>query len=148
MSEQSNEPTATSSWGSPQGTLRQLGIALLIAACWALVLGVIIAPRAAPQAPVKGDVLTWDDHVFPVMQQYCTACHGASGGLSLTSYEDALAGGVSGPAIVPGDADDSLLYQVLLGPVGSIPSMPLGQQLLPEATIDVVGDWIDGLAGK
>jgi hypothetical protein len=31
------------------------------------------------------------------------------GGLSLSTYQDALKGGVSGPAIIPGDPDKSVL---------------------------------------
>ncbi len=44
------------------------------------------------------------------MFQKCTGCHGAgtqSGGLNLASYQSALAGGASGPGIVPGNPDGS-----------------------------------------
>lgn len=44
----------------------------------------------------------------------CTACHSGpepEAGLDLSSYEGALAGGDSGPGIVPGDPDASLIYQ-------------------------------------
>jgi hypothetical protein len=34
------------------------------------------------------------------------------GGLNLGTYENALRGGVSGPAIVPGDPDASVLVQI------------------------------------
>jgi mono/diheme cytochrome c family protein len=46
-----------------------------------------------------------------MLQTKCAACHGASGGLSLATYADALKGGASGPAVVPGDAANSVLVQ-------------------------------------
>ena len=44
----------------------------------------------------------------------CSTCHVKAqlGGLSLKTYADALKGGTSGPAIVPGDPDKSVLVQV------------------------------------
>jgi nitrate/TMAO reductase-like tetraheme cytochrome c subunit/mono/diheme cytochrome c family protein len=44
----------------------------------------------------------------------CSACHGGNNpeaGLDLTTYEGILAGGSSGPGIIMGDADASLIYQ-------------------------------------
>jgi uncharacterized membrane protein len=46
------------------------------------------------------------------MAKSCTGCHSSSnkmGGLDLSSYQAALAGGVSGAAIVPGEVQTSLL---------------------------------------
>jgi hypothetical protein len=56
--------------------------------------------------------LTWDDLVGPILAARCTACHGGTAGLHLDSYANALAGGNLGPAIVPGDAEASLLVQL------------------------------------
>jgi hypothetical protein len=60
-----------------------------------------------PESP-----LTWDDLVGPILQARCVACHGGTAGLYLDSYEGAMAGGNLGPAIVPGNAEDSLLVQL------------------------------------
>jgi hypothetical protein len=60
-----------------------------------------------PESP-----LTWDDVVGPILEARCVACHGGTAGLYLDTYEGALAGGNFGPAIVPGDADASLLIQL------------------------------------
>jgi hypothetical protein len=53
----------------------------------------------------------FEKHVRPVLAQNCFACHTNSkmAGLRLDSREDILKGGKSGPAIVPGDPDKSLL---------------------------------------
>ncbi len=60
-----------------------------------------------PAAP-----LTWDALVGPILAARCTACHGGTAGLYLDSYQGVMAGGNLGPAIVPGDAKNSLLVQL------------------------------------
>ena len=57
----------------------------------------------------------FESHIRPVLAQQCFACHtnSKSGGLRLDSREDMLAGGKSGPALVPGDPDKSLLIAAL-----------------------------------
>ncbi len=63
------------------------------------------------QAPVSS--LTWDNSIGALFLAKCTACHGASAmaGLNLSTYADAMKGGISGAVIVPGDAANSLLVQ-------------------------------------
>ncbi len=56
--------------------------------------------------------LTWDDLVGPILQARCVACHGGTAGLYLDSYADIMTGGNLGPAIVPGNADESLLIEL------------------------------------
>jgi hypothetical protein len=56
--------------------------------------------------------------IRPVLAQHCYECHAArtkrpKGGLRLDSRAGLLKGGASGPAVVPGKADDSLLIQAL-----------------------------------
>jgi mono/diheme cytochrome c family protein len=69
------------------------------------------APAAAP-APTGG-VATWAE-AAAIFTTKCAMCHISSeaGNLSLKTYADALKGGQSGPAIVPGDPDTSLLTTV------------------------------------
>src|SRR6202049_201522 len=51
--------------------------------------------------------------VRPVLARSCLTCHATShmGGLDMTSREGLIQGGDSGPAIVPGEPDKSLLIQ-------------------------------------
>ncbi|MBS0266228.1 MAG: DUF1549 domain-containing protein, partial [Planctomycetes bacterium] len=52
--------------------------------------------------------------IIPILLRRCTVCHGArqrAGGLDLRSRDALLRGGKSGPAIVPGKPDESLLIQ-------------------------------------
>lgn len=62
-----------------------------------------------PPAPTAGTALTWDTDVGPQLAAHCGACHGSFGGLDLSTYAGALAGGAGGPAVVPGDPEASIL---------------------------------------
>ena len=76
-------------------------------------------PRPSPTAPptlVPGaevSAMTWDGYFSNLFRNRCSSCHGvtAVAGLSLATYQDALKGGNSGPAIVPGNPDGSILVQ-------------------------------------
>ncbi len=58
--------------------------------------------------------MTWDGYFSGLFRNRCSSCHGITkvSGLSLTTYQDALTGGNSGPAVIPGDPDNSILVQV------------------------------------
>ncbi len=56
--------------------------------------------------------LTWNDLVGPILEARCVACHGGTAGLYLDTYEGMMDGGNFGPAIIPGNADESLLVEL------------------------------------
>ena len=62
---------------------------------------------AAATAP-----LTWDGRISAVLEARCVVCHGDAGGLNLETYASAMLGGDTGAAIIPGNAEESLLIQV------------------------------------
>jgi hypothetical protein len=79
------------------------------------------------------------------MERSCWECHGAEfqrSGLDLRTRDRALSGGLSGPAIAPGRADQSLLYRVIAGL--DEPLMPRDGPSLSAAEIAAVRAWIDG----
>ena len=88
-----------------------------------------------PLTPVS--LLTWEAAIGPLLQEKCGTCHGVSalGGLNLATYADAMSGGISGPAILPGDSANSLLVTRQLE--GGHPG-----QLTPEEIIQVI-EWIE-----
>jgi hypothetical protein len=59
----------------------------------------------------------FEKHVRPLLVERCYKCHGAEGkpkgGLRLTARASILNGGDSGPAVIPGKPDDSLLVQAV-----------------------------------
>lgn len=72
-----------------------------------------VPPTSTPGASLPADVeATWERGIERLVDQRCVDCHGGSetlGELDLRTYESALAGGVSGPAIVRGEGHTSLL---------------------------------------
>ena len=69
---------------------------------------------AAREAAELGVELVTDRDVLPIFQARCVVCHGKReqrGGLDLRTRETRLAGGDSGPALVPGSPDASLIVQ-------------------------------------
>ena len=78
--------------------------------------------------------------ILPLFQQDCTFCHGGAGGLNLESYAALFAGGNSGPQIIPGDAENSLLPRRLDGRIP--PIMPLDAAPLTDPEIERIKQWI------
>jgi cytochrome b subunit of formate dehydrogenase len=69
-------------------------------------------PTPDPNQPVGS--ITWEGKFQVLLRNRCDNCHGITsvGGLSLETYQSALLGGKSGPAVIPGDPDNSLLVQI------------------------------------
>lgn len=85
----------------------------------------------------------FDQLAKPVLAAKCNGCHGASamGGLDLRTPEAALKGGESGPALVAGAADKSLLMDKVI-----TRQMPPGKNKLSEAEIEQLRQWINKAA--
>jgi cytochrome b subunit of formate dehydrogenase len=70
-------------------------------------------PTSTPPSVTEADLpATWQDGIADLFEKKCVSCHSsalASGGLDLSSYQAAMAGGDSGLAIVPGESHTSLL---------------------------------------
>lgn len=72
----------------------------------------------ADEALKTADLQFFESKIRPVLAENCYQCHShqadrIKGRLLLDSRDAVLAGGVSGPAIVPGKPDDSLLIQAI-----------------------------------
>ncbi len=82
--------------------------------------------------------------VRPVLADKCLGCHagGKMGGLQLDTREHALAGGKSGPAIVAGDPDKSLLIQAIRQTHATLKMPPGGK--LPDEQVNDIANWIKG----
>ena len=80
--------------------------------------------------------------VFPIFEAKCVVCHNSNktlGGLDATSYETVMSSGENAPVIIPGDVENSLLAQYLLGTNGKF-MPPLGG--MSEVDIQAILDWI------
>jgi hypothetical protein len=81
--------------------------------------------------------------VAPILEARCVTCHeGAKpkGGLSIVSAKHFNLGGDSGPAIVPGKPDESLLLDYISG---DDPEMPKDDAPLSAAEVATIRQWID-----
>src|SRR5437868_6292 len=80
----------------------------------------------------------WEMRVRPVLVKNCFPCHTESrlGGLTMSSRESLLTGGNSGPAIVPGNPDGSLMIQAVRQTHPRIKMPPTGK-LSNEAIADL-----------
>ena len=76
--------------------------------------------------------IDFDRDVRPILAEHCYACHGPSkqkGGLRLDRQPAAFQGGDSGPVIVPGKADDSLVVRLTAGLEEDRVMPPKGERL-------------------
>ena len=95
--------------------------------------------------PASGDPVDFETQVRPLFEQRCHACHGESSalnGLRLDRRENALAGGHSGPAILPGDSANSRLIHMVAGYQVKVLMPPAGDPLT-ESEIGLLRGWID-----
>ncbi len=85
----------------------------------------------------------FEKSVRPVLLGTCFKCHGGqkvSGGLRVDSLEALLKGGDSGPAIVPGKPDQSLLAKAIRR-YEDVSAMPPGMAL-PAPQVEAIVEWI------
>lgn len=95
-------------------------------------------PTPAPTStPIPGGLASWESGVKNLFQTRCVICHnpaGKIGGLDLSTYQSALAGGNLGAGIIPGDPDNSQV--VIVQSAGGHP----GQ--LSQGELEQLIEWI------
>ena len=99
----------------------------------------------AQNAQATDEGIEWfETKIRPVLSRECYGCHSQSvgvsrGGLRVDSKIDLLLGGDSGPALVPGSPEESLLLEALHHESFA---MPPGQKL-PDRILDDFERWIE-----
>ena len=88
----------------------------------------------------------FQDHVKPILRESCYECHshGAErirGGLVLDSRPGVMAGGDSGPAVVPGEPEQSRLIRAIRYGDPDLQMPPKNRRLSPEQ-VAVLEEWI------
>src|SRR4051794_25223871 len=107
-----------------------------------LTLALLILAAARASADDEPGVAFFESKIRPVLVEQCQKCHGEKkqrGGLRLDSKAAVLKGGETGPALVPGKAEQSLLVRALRHQEPKMP--PDGK--LPEAVVADFVKWID-----
>jgi len=99
---------------------------------------------AVAAEPTASDLEFFEKEVRPLLAKNCYSCHSAKSeklqaGLKVDSLAALLQGGDSGAAIVPGDADDSLLIEAVRYESYEMP--PKGK--LPASSIKILERWVE-----
>jgi hypothetical protein len=118
------------------------GFLLMMSTVFALLIFVMTDSRAEENRDAHGAAETFEKSVRPVLSANCFTCHGPEkqkGGLRLDSRQALLTGGDSGPAIVPGHPEESLLIKAVH--YADEPRMP-PKGKLPTNAIAALTAWI------
>ncbi len=115
----------------------------IVGVCSLVAMGSLALPARAADDPAG--VAFFESKIRPVLVERCHECHSSQlkkpkGKLRLDSREGIRTGGSSGPAVVPGDLDASILYQAITAAAGAEPMPPKGK--LPAAVIADFRQWI------
>lgn len=113
--------------------------------CAFLVMSLMATSLVAQEKFTQQQLDFFETKVRPLLVEHCYECHGPEaspieGGLSLSSRKAMIAGGDTGPAIIPGQSHESLLLQSIN--YEGIYEMPPDTKLADEQ-IETIAKWID-----
>ena len=97
--------------------------------------------KEGSQVLLSAKKVRFETDVLPVFKANCVQCHGPetrTKGLDLTTVASVMKGGESGPVVVPGKADESLLYRVIHNG-----TMPKGGKALSPEQLAIIREWIE-----
>ena len=105
--------------------------------------GAVVEASGETQQNHHADIDLFETKIRPVLIEHCYSCHAADakiirGGLLVDSRDGLLEGGDSGPAVVPGEAEKSLLLSALKHESLEMPP----DRKLPDAVIADFQLWI------
>ncbi len=101
------------------------------------------SPSARASDPTPEQIEFFEKKVRPVLVEHCYSCHAEKkdkGGLRLDTRDATLKGGDSGPALVPGKPDDSLLIKAVRYNNSNIQMPPKGK--IPAEQIAALTEWV------
>src|SRR5580658_539965 len=106
----------------------------------------LCAPMVRGQAPSPAGVEFFESKIRPILANNCYKCHSSQaaklkGGLSVEYQQSMLRGGDSGPAIVPGDPEKSLLIKAVRYEDADLQMPPKGNKL-SAAQVAVLVQWV------
>lgn len=99
------------------------------------------ATEAATQPAAGGATVSFASDILPIFESRCIGCHGGERtqeGLDLKTHASLIAGSDNGPVVVPGDAANSLLVEMV-----ATQKMPKRGPKLTPPQIQLITDWIN-----
>jgi cytochrome c5 len=96
---------------------------------------------APPTEAAAASTVSFSGNVFPIFEAKCNKCHGVERvkeGLDMTTYDNLMAGSFNGPVVVPGNADESLLVELIVR--GKMPNR--GTKATDEE-LQIIRDWVN-----
>ena len=127
---------------------------LIVGMVWGAFL--LVAPPSYLADPLQGAVAestphgnvdsTFQERILPIFDRNCLVCHGSvvqRAGLDLRTKQSTLRGSADGTVIRPGNAQQSLLYQLITHQ--KEPAMPMGGKLGGDEIAAIAG-WINSLS--
>src|SRR6185503_11353247 len=111
---------------------------------WIPALGLLLVTSVTGQDDLASAKL-YEEKVGPILAARCFKCHSAEapkpkGGLRLDSRDAALKGGDTGPSLVPGKPEESLLLKAVRGEDPDFQMPP--KEKMPAGEIDLLKQWI------
>jgi mono/diheme cytochrome c family protein len=97
--------------------------------------------EAQPSPTPTLGAVSFSKDVLPLFDAKCAICHGTMGGWTGTDYQAVMTTGNNAPVVVPGDVENSLLAQKLLGTQAEGGIMPPSGKM-PESEIQLILSWI------
>src|SRR5436190_9762086 len=124
---------------------RAIGSSTLRLAC-AMVVAFASVSTGLAAEPTKAQLDFFESKIRPVLANNCYKCHSTKaekvkGGLLLDSRESLLKGGDSGPAIVPGNSEKSLLIKAVTYTDPDLQMPPKGDKLSDQQIADLMA-WV------
>ena len=106
-------------------------------------LSLLVSVGAAPFVASAQSQAPLEQSARAILDRHCMACHGEAktAGLDMRQRKTLLEGGKAGPAVIPGNADESLLYQAA-SHTGKL-KMPPDVERLAAADLKVLQEWIN-----
>src|SRR5262249_31117119 len=123
---------------------RMKAVASLLTSAMVAAFGLLSGAKASEPASAT-DLAFFEKSVRPLLVQRCFSCHSSQakklrGGLQLDSRQPILRGGDTGPAVVPGHPEQSLLIEAVRYGNGALQMPPNGK--LPDSAITVLEEWV------
>jgi len=127
------------------GAISSNRIGHALAAALALLATDSLCADGGAHALTSDELKFFESRIRPILIANCYGCHSvsggkSSGGLRLDTREAMLSGGSSGPAVVPGDLDSSLLIRAVRYLDADYEMPPKGK--LRDADIRLLEEWV------